>query len=276
MADKKISNLTELTTPASTDLLAIVDISASETKKITFSNLEAALTLDNLNGTLGASKGGTGLDTSGSTGIPKVSSGTWSIDATQDDLPDGTTYKQYNPASVAITGGTINGINVSNLLDKTANETITGNWTFSNTPTFSDVSRARAYRDTSAQSIAASTNVKVELNAESYDEQGEFDSSTNYRFTATKAGYYLVCAAIEYAGMDDGVRYKASIYKNGTEVARNYQRAGGTGSQAVTISDIVYLAAGDYLELWTKHESSGAQDISYGSALTFMAIHKLS
>jgi len=49
---------------------------------------------------------------------------------TQDDLPDGTTYKQYNPANVAITGGTINGIDVSNLLDKSANETITGKWTF--------------------------------------------------------------------------------------------------------------------------------------------------
>ena len=29
---------------------------------------------------------------------------------TQDDLPDGATYKQYNPASVAITGGSISGI----------------------------------------------------------------------------------------------------------------------------------------------------------------------
>jgi len=29
---------------------------------------------------------------------------------TQDDLPDGTTYKQYNPANVSITGGTISGV----------------------------------------------------------------------------------------------------------------------------------------------------------------------
>ena len=49
---------------------------------------------------------------------------------TQDDLPDGTTYKQYNPANVVITGGTIDGISVSNLLDKSANETIGGNYTF--------------------------------------------------------------------------------------------------------------------------------------------------
>ena len=59
---------------------------------------------------LAAVYGGTGLDTSASSGIPKIASGTWSIDATQDDLGDGTTYKQYNPASVAITGGSISGI----------------------------------------------------------------------------------------------------------------------------------------------------------------------
>ena len=56
--------------------------------------------------------GGTGLDSSLSTGIPKVTSGTWSINATQDDLADGTTYKRYNPASVAITGGTINNTSI--------------------------------------------------------------------------------------------------------------------------------------------------------------------
>jgi len=64
-------------------------------------------------------------------GVLKASSGVVSGGATQDDLPDGTTYKQYNPANVAITGGTIDGISVSNLVDKTADETITGpKWTF--------------------------------------------------------------------------------------------------------------------------------------------------
>ena len=66
-------------------------------------------------------------------GVLKASSGVVSGGATQDDLPDGTIYKQYNPANVAITGGTIDGISVSNLLDKSANETITGIWTFQGT-----------------------------------------------------------------------------------------------------------------------------------------------
>ena len=98
----------------------------SSTDWTTFNGKQDALTLP-----LTPSNGGTGIDTSGSSGMPKISSGTWSINATtddlaegttnkydidhfsgktQDDLPDGTTYKQYNPASVSISGGSITGI----------------------------------------------------------------------------------------------------------------------------------------------------------------------
>jgi hypothetical protein len=51
--------------------------------------------------------GGTGITSAGATGIPKVTAGVWSINATQDDLPNGVTYMQYNPTAVAITGGSI-------------------------------------------------------------------------------------------------------------------------------------------------------------------------
>ena len=39
MATKKISELNALTTPESDDLIAIVDTSATETKKITYGNI---------------------------------------------------------------------------------------------------------------------------------------------------------------------------------------------------------------------------------------------
>jgi hypothetical protein len=43
MADAKISELTAYTTPISTDLFVIVDISTTTTKKITFSDLKSAM-----------------------------------------------------------------------------------------------------------------------------------------------------------------------------------------------------------------------------------------
>ncbi|MDD4984689.1 MAG: hypothetical protein PHQ43_02695, partial [Dehalococcoidales bacterium] len=61
---------------------------------------------------IGSQYGGTGVNSLTSSGVPKVTSGTWTVNATQDDLADGATYKQYNPASVAITGGTINNASI--------------------------------------------------------------------------------------------------------------------------------------------------------------------
>jgi hypothetical protein len=47
----------------------------------------------------------------------------------------------------------------------------------------------RAYK-TSAQTISSSTFTKVSLQAESFDVTNAFDSTTNYRFQPTVAGYY--------------------------------------------------------------------------------------
>jgi len=58
---KQISQLTALTTAAAADEFAVYDTSGTETKKITLPNLEASMTLDNIGGTLSASKGGTGV-----------------------------------------------------------------------------------------------------------------------------------------------------------------------------------------------------------------------
>ncbi|GAH09300.1 unnamed protein product, partial [marine sediment metagenome] len=77
-------------------------------------------------------------------------------------------------------------------------------------------SRARAYQ-TSQQSIPASASTKVELNIEDYDEQAEFDHVTNFRFTAKKAGYYLVCGNVVLDGLADGKKYVIGAKKNGTD-----------------------------------------------------------
>src|SRR3990167_9827911 len=60
MPNTKISALTAQTTMAATDVFPVVQASSSATKKITFANLEAALTLSSLAGTLSVAKGGTG------------------------------------------------------------------------------------------------------------------------------------------------------------------------------------------------------------------------
>lgn len=61
--DTKISALTAYTPALPADVLPIVDTANTTTKKITFANFEASLTLANLGGTLSLAKGGTGATT---------------------------------------------------------------------------------------------------------------------------------------------------------------------------------------------------------------------
>lgn len=47
-----------------------------------------------------------------------------------------------------------------------------------------------AYRGGPNQALTTGTYTKVQLNIEEFDTNNNFDSSTNYRFTPTVAGYY--------------------------------------------------------------------------------------
>lgn len=75
-----LSSLTTETTIASDDYVVMIDNTDSGSGKITLSNFEGAITLDNLGGTLGVSKGGTGA-TSLTDGGVLLGSGTGAITA---------------------------------------------------------------------------------------------------------------------------------------------------------------------------------------------------
>lgn len=137
-------------------------------------------------------------------------------------------------------------------------------------------SKARAYRGTSVQSIPNTDITKVELNAENYDVDEEFDSTTNYRFTATDAGYYLVCAQCR---LDTGVDTKfvlTIIAVDGVYVSWNQAHMSSASPAGAFVSDIVYLGSGGYVELFIRHNSGAASNLSEGTQQTFMSIHRLS
>ena len=138
-------------------------------------------------------------------------------------------------------------------------------------------SKARGFRSGSVQSIdSGGGGTKVQLNGESYDVDDEFDNSSNYRFTATVAGYYQVNAAIKYSTTVDQKSYVASIRRNGSEIAQSQLISAHTTFLAVTVSDIVFLDATQYLELFAFHDSGSAKNIENGTAKTFMSVHRLS
>ena len=131
-------------------------------------------------------------------------------------------------------------------------------------PTFS------AYRGTSSQSISNATYTKVQINTEEWDTANCFDSTTNYRFTPTVAGYYQVSGNVTYDPAAAG-KFFCTIYKNGTDfkggaavpfVATQYL--------AAAVSALVYFnGSTDYVELYTYQSSGGALTMYDSQTFTF-------
>lgn len=140
----------------------------------------------------------------------------------------------------------------------------------------STTAKARAYRNSSTQSINNATFTKVQLNAETYDPGSNFDIATNYRFVAPTTGYYQISGTVFYDSAVTDKRYIAAVYKNGSEIFENESHASHANGISVTCTDIVFLSATDYVELYTYHEAGVSDTVSNGEALTYMSIHLLS
>jgi len=125
-----------------------------------------------------------------------------------------------------------------------------------------------AYLATTNQSITTNTYTKITLNAETFDTASCFDSTTNYRFTPTVAGYYQINGEISYAGT--GItRQIIYIYKNGSSYAilfdgNGSQYAGGNGTL------ISMNGSTDYIELYTYMSVASGGVVEFGSAKTYM------
>jgi hypothetical protein len=115
----------------------------------------------------------------------------------------------------------------------------------------------RAYRN-GTQTISSGVRTKVQLNVENFDTNGWFDSSTNYRFTPQKAGYYQANFSVTTVKTAKSpVLLDAALYKNGAEISyHNFQVGSGAGVSGGTATaggaDLIYMnGSTDYLELYT-------------------------
>ncbi len=117
-------------------------------------------------------------------------------------------------------------------------------------------SRVDAYRLTD-QDITAGQTEKIQLSSESYDNLGEFDNTTNYRFTAQAAGGYL----FTFNGSGGSGYLKLRLRKNGGEtspITVTPLVTGAAGGAVGSGSVVLMLAANDYVELWANNEDGGS------------------
>ena len=107
----------------------------------------------------------------------------------------------------------------------------------------------------SAQYFSANTWTKVQFQTEEYDTDSCFDNATNYRFTATVAGYYQVSGAFTNATFLAQVGL--ILYKNGSGFKRLYNGIGGGNTSSGCGSCQVYLnGSTDYIELYAYTTSA--------------------
>lgn len=111
----------------------------------------------------------------------------------------------------------------------------------------------RAYLSSDQTGITNQTFIKVQLGTESYDLGSCFDSSTNYRFTPTVAGYYRFdwCVDVAATSLTSGM---SALRKNGDGSLLSYGSHGAASSfneYLSTGSDEIYMnGSSDYVELF--------------------------
>ena len=108
------------------------------------------------------------------------------------------------------------------------------------------------------QSIVTNTWTKINFDSEIFDSDGNFDSTTNYRFTPTTAGtYYVICQS----GYDlsQATIAATGIYLNGSSAAMKQGRHAGT---VIWIGEL--NGSSDYIEGFT-YQNQGSTQTSYSS-----------
>jgi len=125
----------------------------------------------------------------------------------------------------------------------------------------------RVFSSTSS-SIPSTTYTTVDFNVIDFDVTGDFNIITD-RFICPSSGYYLVSVMITFTPMYDGEFISAGAYSEGVFEAGSYAQASHTNVLSTGFTDVVYLNAGDYLEVKVYHSGSTARLVYGNSAGTY-------
>jgi len=140
-------------------------------------------------------------------------------------------------------------------LNSAGTNTLTG---VNNTPSFFAYSNAD-------QAVSDNTTTKVACNTEIFD-SGDYDASSNYRFTPTVAGKYYVYgqAFLQGSGFSTLRQATAQLYKNGNAVSTSQNNLNNNEAYQLTstISTVMDMnGSSDYAELYayfnTNNSSAG-------------------
>jgi len=205
---------------------------------------------------------------------PRVDNGTLTIGASGDTVNIAGTAGTGFPtptsgiAASAIDSGTIA---TARLGSGTASSStfLRGDQTYAaaggtNTPYFN------VYRN-GTQSVANTTYVTVQFNAETFDPDNKFDTS-NYRFTPAVAGFYFLTAQVRLGVQADGNMY-IGLRKSGSTFANALND--NSDNDTVSVSSIVQMSDSEYIDVQFFQATGQTRDITAGAGNTFFTGYKI-
>lgn len=117
------------------------------------------------------------------------------------------------------------------------------------------------------QTIATGTVTKVLFDTNDLANGITWDG-INHRFTCLTAGKYLITTMLGYNNPTIDKLYVTSIEKNGIIIFTATTNCSASGNPvSLSITDIVSLSVGDYIETFTNHNAGVNQDV-YGTSGT--------
>jgi hypothetical protein len=121
-----------------------------------------------------------------------------------------------------------------------------------------------------SQSVSTATNTKVQFNTEAWDTNSNFDSATNYRFTPTVSGKYLIIIQLAYDSGADTQFMGGFISKNGAQAETHLVRVASTGDRDVIFCAIVdFNGSTDYVEAYAYHTKGSSANLTSNRSYFF-------
>lgn len=127
-----------------------------------------------------------------------------------------------------------------------------------------------AFRANRSANVTFGVTQTVPFNVETFDTDNCYDPTTNYRFTPTKAGYYLVQLNGKFSSVGSGSIY---LTKNGGAYGQTQSMQASMVNEVVALSDIMYLnGTGDYFSVFFV-QIAGTNTLLAGSAISASFLH---
>ena len=137
-----------------------------------------------------------------------------------------------------------------------------------NTPAFF------AYLGATQTGVLINTPTKITMDTEVFDTDGDYDHTTNYRFTPQTAGKYLVTASVSATGVQSTNTFIIWLYKNGAAYARNNNYANGSQCMSALSTIVDMNGSSDYLECFI-YQGDGTISLYAGTEYTWFGAMKI-